>query len=177
MSISKKIKVLFAILSAGIISVTAMPASAYVLLDAHIANKTASYKWGDKCIESSVYKSAWELAIDDWDASNDATYYLSAVSANELNLYDEASTSEFGYTRRISVNYDILETFELALNRGNSEIRKPNVARSTAVHELGHTLGLADRSSGTAIMNTNRDRSSIYLPQTDDINGVNAVYR
>ena len=59
------------------------------------------------------------------------------------------------------------------LNSGNTNIGITNVARSAAVHELGHPMGLYDLTSGTAIMNQNRDRTSIYVPQTDDVNNLN----
>ena len=62
------------------------------------------------------------------------------------------------------------------LNAGNPDIINTNVARSTANHELGHLLGIADLNSGTAIMNVDRDHSSVYVPQTDDVNGVIATY-
>ncbi len=59
---------------------------------------------------------------------------------------------------------------------GNSNITQTNVARSTANHEYGHVLGIDDLTSGTAIMNVNRNRKTIYVPKADDKNGITAIY-
>ncbi|MFC4619539.1 matrixin family metalloprotease [Camelliibacillus cellulosilyticus] len=56
-----------------------------------------------------------------------------------------------------------------------SKISTKNVARTAAGHELGHGIGL-DQSSSKAMMSSSRDRTKVYVPQTDDINGVNARY-
>ncbi len=52
-----------------------------------------------------------------------------------------------------------------------------NFRRSVAGHEWGHALGLNDENSVTnALMNQGRNRNTIYTPQSDDINGINAQY-
>lgn len=43
---------------------------------------------------------------------------------------------------------------------------------ATAAHEVGHTLGLG-HSTSAAVMNPSYSYSS---PQTDDVNGLNALY-
>ena len=51
------------------------------------------------------------------------------------------------------------------------------IARSAANHELGHLFWL-DHCSVViiAIMNITRDRTAVYVPKYDDIQGVEAVY-
>lgn len=50
-----------------------------------------------------------------------------------------------------------------------------NYRRGTAGHEWGHCFGL-DETTGQVLMNPNRDRNTIYTPQSDDIDGINYLY-
>lgn len=155
-------------------------ASAYSLESFHLRSKSASFVWGDRISSpGTVIRNAWESAINDWASASSCNFYDSSNSANELNSFYETSSSLYG---RTGLSYDItseaiyIASFDAKINAGNSNISTRNVARSAANHEFGHLLGLNDLSSGTAIMNNNRDRTTIYIPQTDDINGVAAVY-
>ena len=47
--------------------------------------------------------------------------------------------------------------------------------RRAAAHELGHALGLGHESGNTYLMNP-FSRETIETPQTDDINGIRAIY-
>ena len=77
----------------------------------------------------------------------------------------------------VSYSNNIVTSFTAKINAGNSNIPGTNVARSTANHEFGHVLGLNDVTSGTAVMNTSRDRTSIYIPKQDDKDGVSDIYK
>ncbi|MBS3970768.1 MAG: matrixin family metalloprotease [Clostridia bacterium] len=66
--------------------------------------------------------------------------------------------------------------FVILLNRTHLDSQSATVRQSVAAHEFGHSFGLDDITSGIAIMNINRNRSSIYTAQQDDINGVKASW-
>jgi hypothetical protein len=139
-------------------------------------------KWGDRLddVPESVIAQGFSNAISDWNSSQSHIKYYTTTSSskNILNSYTLMNDNEYGYC---TVYYDsitkYISYFEAYVNAGNRNISKSNVARSAAAHELGHSYGLGDLTTGVAIMNGNRDRTRIYTPQTDDINGVNAHYR
>lgn len=154
----------------------ATSAYAYSLHTWKLASKAASYKWGDRLQTSgSVIRNAWESADDDWYTASSVNFYYSSSSANVLNSISESSTTLYGRTT-ISHSNNTVTSFTANINAGNSNISGSNVARSTANHEFGHVLGIDDLTSGTAIMNTSRNRSSIYVPQQDDKDGITSIY-
>lgn len=62
------------------------------------------------------------------------------------------------------------------LNTDRLDSESSTVKRSVASHELGHHIGIRHSSVSQAVMNQDRNRESIYSPQTDDICGVNHRY-
>ena len=122
--------------------------------------------------------TAWSNAMYDWNHAQDHfTYDYSSNSDNTLDYVNIASSTLYG---NIQVNYNsstgIINYFKANINKGNSKIHYQNRARSAASHELGHSLGLAHSSNSSAIMYKHRNRSSIYKPQTDDLNGITEIY-
>ena len=87
-----------------------------------------------------------------------ATFYGAyAVYAQDKNSYPAHTTTRF----------------EILLNRNMLDTMTSATKQSTACHEFGHAFGLSDLTSGTAIMNNNRNRGTLYTAQSDDISGVN----
>ena len=160
-------------------SLTTVTVRSYVLSGDKVQNKHIIYKLGnftEGYVNHWYLQYAWECALVDWPtAYSSITTFQSSVTGNTLGMMNTASSSLYGKTTYAQFLGTIF-TFNVYLNVGNPNISGNNVARSTANHELGHLLGLDDISYGTAIMNSNRNRSSIYLPQTDDVNGVIAAY-
>lgn len=152
-------------------------ANAYSLNGRKLPSKNFAYKWGDNLSESSsVIADAFRTATGDWYSAVNIDLFYSTLAKSTLNSYHVSSSSEYGYT---STSYNsstgIVNYYHAYVNGSNSNITKNNVARSVAVHELGHPMGLADIQSGTAVMNQQRNRENIYTPQTDDTNGISAV--
>lgn len=134
--------------------------------------KTASYKWGSNI--SGTYKTAWQNASNDWYNADKVAFYYSSSSSNIVNARAISGDTAYGTIYYQTTTGNKLRKFKVELN--TLKCTNGTIARSTSGHEIGHALGLGDLTSGTAIMNGNRNRSSIYKPQTDDINGVRYVY-
>lgn len=133
-----------------------------------------SYKWGST-LTDGVLKTGWTNAASAWRTSTDdnVRFYYDSKSVNYLTRFTDADTVFFG--RMVTSHSNkIVTKFEGFLN--DNAVRVASVAKSTGVHELGHSLGINDLQTGTAIMNTERDRTRITTPQTDDLNGIKAIY-
>ncbi len=141
-----------------------------------LSTKNQSFKWGDRLLGSSVIKSGWQDAISSWqNSAANAKFFYHGSSVHTLNSWYESSSTYYG-RMSVQLNNKIVTKFSGDINAGNTNITKSNVAKSTAVHELGHALGL-DHNTGTSIMNSDRDRTKMHVPQKDDVNGVNAIYK
>ena len=180
---NKKQKVLDKVISALLIlalmvSVSSL-ALAYDGLDYRVRNKSATYYWGgtlNSSSSASTYKQLWSSAISSWNSAVGYSLTYSSSSSNSLDIYYETSSTVYGVMYPHSVTSGQLTSFSAKVNMGNSENSSSSVFRSTACHELGHTLGLKDEYSGTTIMNVNRNRYNIITPRPIDISNVNSLY-
>ncbi len=143
---------------------------AFATSGTRIPAKTASYSWGSSI--TTMYKTAWKTAANDWYSASNASIYYSSSSSNTVDTYSESGNTN-GYVTKISTGNKIT-SFAVMINTNNCTTS--TTARATSGHEIGHLLGLDDLSSGIAIMYSSRDRNSIYKPQADDIEGVLYVY-
>lgn len=142
---------------------------------------SVSYNFGTSM--SSTYRDVWENAISSWnDAQSQVSLYQGSGTSGSIicSTINDTSSSDYGYTYRgrNETTYYMTATVSY-LNLNNSAVAAGGlVCRSTACHELGHSLGLNHFSSTTvsAVMNTSRNRSSIYTPKSDDINAINYAY-
>lgn len=150
--------------------------SAYVLEGWRYTYKDMTYKWGDRLQSSSVIKTGWTNATTAWKNSNGMNLYQHNLSINLLNSWYESSSTYYGrMTTTYNSNKFVTKLYG-ELNSGNSNMTKSNVAKSTAVHEFGHSMGIG-HNSGSSIMNSNRDRTKVYNPTQDDINGIKSIYK
>ena len=167
-------KIFFVFLTLAVIFVMSIPIYAYSLTGYKLPSKYSSIKFESM---SSTYRSYWNLGIASW--STKGCSFIEQTSAiGTLSAKSISDSSILGIYYRDTVNiYGEITAYRAYLNtNASSSLSKTNWGRSTACHELGHPLGLNDLSSGNALMSHARNRSSIYSPQTDDLNGINAIY-
>lgn len=154
-----------------------LSASAYSLMTMGYADPDIDYKSNSDV--NSIYKYAMSYAMGSWnDASCDCTVSSSTGSANYLETYS-TSTTTYGKYTPLALNSQSTHRatwFKISFNSYYWPGMSLNSRNSVAVHEIGHAMSLNDLSSGTAIMNNNRNRELMHDPQTDDINGVNASW-
>lgn len=174
-----KITVFFMVLV--MISISLISVHGYAFLGIKWEGTTpisVTYKWGDSLQGSSIIKTGFSNSISDWFNSQDKiNFFYSANSNNTLSSYNESATNIYGYCEIQPKSNNRISYFTAYLNASHPEITQTNVARSVAGHELGHAMGLDHLETGIAIMNSNRDRTVIYTPKQDDINGINALYQ
>lgn len=127
----------------------------------------------------SIYLDAMSDAKYEWNHVN-VPCSVSSSDASYNYLYTFTSGAYYGLYESLAQSNDDPQHRTTWFRIGMNSILFPNMSeterQSVCVHELGHAMGLYDLSSGTAIMSTNRDRSTIYSPRLDDIYGVNASW-
>jgi hypothetical protein len=130
------------------------------------------WRWGGSI--TSLHKSAFQQALTDWNNSQGMRRFVGGTSSapGAIDTYNE-NDGAYGKSVWYYDSDGCITSWASKLNDyyGNTF----TTARSSANHELGHILGL-DHTTNWAIMQVGRDRNVIYVPQTDDINGINALY-
>ncbi|MBI4311737.1 MAG: matrixin family metalloprotease [Chloroflexi bacterium] len=148
----------------------------------------AWYDWGTNLqTPGTAWRIAWETAMSDWNSANTTktvNIYGFPSEPNTINsIWDEENGSWYGAfafddNPCVSSSPHHYTDWFLLNNVYTTLYFSATERRSVANHELGHLLGLWENNSPgyNAIMDQNRDRSSIYVAQTDDINGVNSIH-
>ncbi|MBO0589615.1 MULTISPECIES: matrixin family metalloprotease [unclassified Sporosarcina] len=126
---------------------------------------------------NSTYKSTFTTAVSDWNSAQSKIKYVLTdnIAPNKVGTENVDDPSLYGtcYALNGSSLY-----FNAVINIGNPQIVNNSLTRrSAAVHELGHGIGLGHETPPVlSVMNSQRDRTKVYIPQQDDIQGVNMKY-
>lgn len=173
-----KFKLVSLITATGISIGIASVVHAFVPFQAGYVSSSFSVKNSDL---NQTYFTALEQAVLSWNST--PTSALVSLSNTSSNLVFAVSNdySWYGYyTRAESDSYGNATKFLIEINAkrilkdAENGVSVVNTPRSTIAHELGHALHLDDLNSGSSLMSHSRKREEIYIPQQDDIDGVNA---
>jgi len=126
---------------------------------------------------NSNARTAFSNAVADWNSAvSFLNFRVVTNSSNEVYsvyIVGDASRGETLFMNALTLTPLKYQNFDCYINTAYSY--GTNNYRSTANHEFGHVLGLG-HTTGTAIMNGNRNRETVYTPKTDDKNGVIAIW-
>jgi hypothetical protein len=132
------------------------------------------YKWGSNLqTPGSWWRNAFEASLSDWNQTpTNVSFYSNSNGPVTMNTYNEDDGRSGKTIWSCSGS-----TLVSAVSMGNvfNTSSNANVRRSVSGHELGHAIGLG-HSYYFALMGYNPDPSTYYVPQQDDIDGVNVLY-
>ncbi|MFM2412056.1 MAG: hypothetical protein RLZZ587_389 [Actinomycetota bacterium] len=128
---------------------------------------------------NSTWQSPLNSALASWNAT--ATPANIAKSTSATATLTVSSTSDTWYGLYTPTGIWPFRSFTIKLNSrriGADASNLSNFIKSAFAHEIGHGLSLGDNptTSSSSLMKHNRDRNTLYLPQSYDIAEVNAYY-
>lgn len=132
----------------------------------------------------SIDTTSWDDSLTNWyNTSTPFNYYSACLGEITLQDEDNSGDSWDGLTTYTSVSGSTIEGAAVALNGWYTNSYTSEERDSVSGHELGHALGLADLVGGAEVMNGQTCGSNsrfcyytVWGPQSDDVNGVNALY-
>ena len=130
--------------------------------------------WNEFYTTTELSYAFYDAKVD-WDfTSTPISFIYSEESFQVMGAEYDEDDGLNGYCWRFYVG-DNVYAADIWLNWYTLEDDTANERRGTAGHEWGHVFSLS-HEVGAVLMNPSRNRSSIYVPQSDDVNGVNDIY-
>lgn len=156
------------------------------------AYKTTGYIWNSSNINyyydnynTSRGQAFFAEGVTAWNNANvDATISFSSGSGFCITEVSNSSVQWDGITN-LSLSWGYISTGTIvAINMAATTTWNDNGAlKSVIVHEIGHVLGLGENGTTQTIMNAGTWGAnsryggySLTTPQSDDKNGINAIY-
>lgn len=157
-------------------------AGAYVKESCHLSSP---YRIPYQNASSSGYYSIGQTAISDWSQTpTRLTFVAQTPDKIQIKNVNYGNTSQDGLTYFGACSGGVFTSQNLSTwNTYYTSSYGTDARLQVMVHEIGHSLGLAHAGNsacaGQPIMYGNSDRyftCQHFRPQTDDTNGINAIY-
>lgn len=148
--------------------------------------KYLSYGWPSSSIpiKSFSFNSTWQTpmnqSVTNWNNAGAKVKFTKSSSSS--NTISAAQYSWEAYGRNYATySGSKLTKFRIEMNArtiSKDSQNFGNFVQSVFVHELGHSVWLADNpnTSSSSIMKYSRNRNTMTKPQTYDVNNVKAKY-
>jgi hypothetical protein len=130
------------------------------------------------------YSSEWQVPLDmslsNWNNAGAKVTFVKTATSDNAILVDQYADTWVGLNSNRSVG-NRMTSFNIKLNETIISIAATNhlnYVQSVFVHELGHCIWFNDNpaTSSASIMKYGRDRNTMTLPQSFDIENVKAKY-
>ncbi len=162
--------------AAALVFIQAAPAMADYY-DGGMPGKTFSVRYVGV---NTTYTTHFNTARSNWNGAGIGVSITTSSSAS-ATMTAGSYTTQSWYGIYTPSCIRACRSFSIQLNAHTITRDSPNVSawiRSTATHELGHALSLADNPNTTAIslMKHSRDRTAVQTPQAYDRNEVVRIY-
>lgn len=128
-------------------------------------------------VKNAKYRTPYLNAMSVWNGSTNRIRWGNA-NASESYVRLSGWNEDF-YGRYAPLGYKSngrASKFKIEINDNRLFMASSIFRQSVIAHEMGHALCLDHNTSSTSLMNSNRNRNSIYKPNQDDIRGVNYAY-
>lgn len=133
------------------------------------------------------FSSTWQTAINQsrykWNNSSAPVNFYTSSNSNNRIYVSQYDYKAYGITYALELSGNELTKFKIELNSRTimsaaSAGSLENFIQSVLVHELGHTIWLADNpvTEKDSIMKYTRDRNTMVSPTAYDISNVAAKY-
>lgn len=154
-------------------AIAAAPAQAYVTTGCKYASPNIGYR-----VLSSVtgtYVSTSNAAASAWSTSTDVNMSASSTSNLRIDQRNDGASGFDGYSTW-ACTFGLNSSSTSWYNTYSMNAKSTTQKQGVMVHEIGHVLGLNHSPSNANIMFECAACTQRSTPNTDDRNGINALY-
>lgn len=175
-------KALVLLMSIFLVFIVSQEVYAYALLGGKHKTNAISYRIGT--FNGTYEKVGKHLnsAILDWNATSTKISFKAVAGTNQVVIHAK-NFGNLDWSAKCTNyrDYAIAGRYTSSIIDGNLYFLNKssytgNMVKGVWSHEFGHALGL-DHVNGTTKLMHPRDTRTVYKPTTDEINGVNSLYK